>query len=45
MVTVDSDLALEALEPPAVQQGLLLVQSLVIVRDLPHLKVNKLFVL
>ena len=38
MVTIDRDLGLETLEPAAVKQRLLLVQPLVKVRDLPHLR-------
>ena len=40
MVTIDRDLSLETLEPAAVKQRLLLVQPLVKVRDLPHLRVE-----
>ena len=37
VMTVDGDLAVSALLLAAVQQRLLLVQTLVVVRDLPHL--------
>ena len=37
VVTVDGDLAVSALLLAAVQQRLLLVQTLVVVGDLPHL--------
>ena len=37
VMTVDSNLAVSALLLAAVQQRLLLVQTLVVVRDLPHL--------
>ena len=38
MMTIDGDLAVSALLLAAVQQRLLLVQALVVVRDLPHLQ-------
>ena len=38
VMTVDSNLAVSALLLAAVQQRLLLVQALVVVRDLPHLQ-------
>ena len=40
VMTVDSNLAVSALLLAAVQQRLLLVQALVVVRDLPHLQQN-----
>ena len=40
VMTVDGDLAVSALLLAAVQQRLLLVQALVVVRDLPHLQQN-----
>ena len=38
MVTIDRDLGLATLRPPAVKQRLLFVKPLVKVRDLPHLR-------
>ena len=43
VVAVDGDLAVSALLLAAVQQRLLLVQALVVVRDLPHLQHHKHF--
>ena len=40
VMTIDGDLAVSALLLAAVQQRLLLVQALVVVRDLPHLQHN-----
>ena len=45
MVTIDRDLGLATLRPPAVKQRLLLVQPLVKVRDLPHLRQGSQFYL
>ena len=45
MVTIDRDLRLATLRPPAVKQRLLLVKPLVKVRDLPHLREGSQFYL